>query len=40
MMSSGGGPRNITRSAAAAEIGRRFQPVVEIFETRENVVPA
>jgi len=40
MMSSGGGPRNITRNAAAAEFARRFQAFVEIFETRDNVVPA
>jgi len=30
----------ITRSAAVAEIARRYQAFVEIFETREKVVPA
>ncbi len=32
--------KKITRSAAVAEIARRYQEFVEIFETREKVVPA
>jgi len=32
--------KKITREAAVAEIARRYQQFVEIFETREKVVPA
>jgi myo-inositol catabolism protein IolC len=32
--------KKITRSAAVAEIARRYQEFVEIFETREKAVPA
>jgi len=32
--------QKITRDAAVAEIARRYQGFVEIFEARENVVPA
>ena len=31
--------KKITRSATVAEIARRYQGFVEIFETREKVVP-
>ena len=32
--------QKITRNDAVAEIARRYREFVEIFETRENVVPA
>ncbi len=35
-----GRAKKVTRDAAVAEIARRYQEFVEIFETREEVVPA